>query len=87
MQTKLIPIGNSYGVRLPKTYIKQLGLDKGNIEIIIKKDGILISPMPDVPPLEEWDKLFTAAKKAGFNAKSDAKSFTEWDTTLTDGID
>lgn len=86
MQTKLIQIGNSYGVRLPINYIKQLGLDKGTIEISIKKDGILISPVIDIPPLDEWDRLFVAAKKAGFDPKSDAESFKDWDSTLADGI-
>lgn len=87
MQTKLIQIGNSYGVRLPKTYIRQLGLDKGTIEISIKKEGILISPVLDMPPLEDWDRLFVAAKKAGFDPKTDANSFKDWDSTIADGID
>jgi antitoxin component of MazEF toxin-antitoxin module len=87
MQTKLIQIGNSYGVRLPKTYIKQLGLDQGTIEISIKKEGILISPVLDIPALEDWDRLFIEAKKAGFDPKADAETFSEWDSTISDGIE
>lgn len=85
MQTRLIAIGNSYGIRLPKSIIRQFDLDKGDLEITIKEDGILISPVADVPPLTSWDQLFTEAKKNGFNAIKDAKDFADWDTTLNDG--
>ncbi len=85
MQTRLIAIGNSYGIRLPKSIIRQFDLDKGELEITIKEDGILISPVADVPPLADWDQLFKEAKKKGFDAKNDAEDFADWDTTLNDG--
>ena len=87
MQTRLVPIGNSYGVRLPKSYIKQFNLDKGLIDIVVKKEGILITPAANVPPLEEWDKLFKQAKNKGFNAEEDLKEFSDWDNTLEDGLE
>jgi antitoxin MazE len=85
MKTKLVPIGNSYGIRLPKTLIQQFGLDKNNLEISIKENGIFISPISDVPRLDEWDRLFKEAKQTGFNAEEDSKNFSDWDVTLTDG--
>ncbi len=87
MQTKLVPIGNSYGVRLSKSIIKQFDFDKGAIEIVVKKEGILITPVPDTAPLPEWDRLFKEAKKKGFNTVKDGQEFIEWDITLNDGID
>lgn len=45
MQTRLVSIGNSLGVRLPKSLIKQFDLDKGDIELVVKKEGILIIPL------------------------------------------
>jgi antitoxin component of MazEF toxin-antitoxin module len=66
MQTRLIRIGNSYGIRLPKSVIKQLNLDKSNLEIMVKDEGILITAVPDVPPLDEWDQLFKKARKNDF---------------------
>lgn len=87
MQTKLIPIGNSFGIRIPKSIIQQFDLDKNNLEIVVKEDGILITPIADVLPLKDWDKLFLEAKKKGFNAKEDAVNFSDWDTTLPDGIE
>ncbi len=87
MQTKLIPIGNSFGIRLPKSIIKRFNFDKNNLEIVVKEDGILITPVSDVPALKDWDKLFLEAKKSGFNSKHNAAEFSDWDTTLADGIE
>lgn len=64
-----------------------IDLDKNNLEIVVKENGILITPVADVPPLKDWDKLFLEAKKNGFNAKEDTIDFSDWDTTLTDGIE
>lgn len=75
------------GVRLPKSIIKQFDFDKGVIEIVVKEEGILITPVADTPPLQEWDRLFKEAKKKGFNPEKDAKEFSEWDITLNDGPD
>ncbi len=41
METKLIKIGNSFGIRLPKSLIQQYDLSE-NIEIDPTEDGILI---------------------------------------------
>ncbi len=77
MQTRLVAIGNSYGIRLPKSIIKRFDLDKNNLEIIVKEDGILIAAVTDVPPLSEWDKLFKDAKKKGFDAEKDAEELSD----------
>ena len=61
METRLIPIGNSYGIRIPIAMVRQFNLDQCAINLIAKKDGILISPVANVPALEEWDKLFRQA--------------------------
>ena len=87
MHARLVPIGNSYGIRLPKSLIKQFSLDENGIEIQVRKEGILITPGANVPPLEDWDKLFKLARKKGFNTKEDANGFSDWDTTLNDGND
>lgn len=86
MHVKLISIGNSFGVRLPKSLIRQFALDKGDIELVVKDEGILIAPVSEVPPLQDWDMLFKKAKKAGFDAQEDAEDFSDWDTTSSDGL-
>jgi antitoxin component of MazEF toxin-antitoxin module len=85
MQTRLIAIGNSYGIRLPKSIIKQFALDKNSLEIVVKDDGIFITPVANVPPLNEWDRLFNEAKKKGFDEMKDVTDFADWDITLSDG--
>jgi antitoxin MazE len=65
MYVKLIQIGNSMGVRIPKNLIKQFELDKGAIELSVEKDGIMIKPEKSVPPREQWDALFAKAIASG----------------------
>ena len=77
METCLIAIGNSYGVRLPKSLIRQFNLDKSKLEIIVKDDGLLIAPVVEMPPLSEWDRLFKKATKNGFNAEEAAAEFKD----------
>ncbi len=76
MQVKLVQIGNSMGLRLPKSLIKQFSLDKGEIEISIESDGLKIRSVESVPALETWDLLFKNAISNG----------NEPDTDVFDGI-
>lgn len=61
MRVKLVQIGNSMGLRLPKSLIKQFRLDVGEIELYIENDGIKIKSVANVPLLETWDLLFRTA--------------------------
>jgi antitoxin MazE len=71
MFAKLIHIGNSMGVRIPKSLIKQFNLDKGPIELSVEKGGILIKPEKSVPPREQWGMLFSKAIASGETPESD----------------
>jgi len=44
MKTRLVRIGNSRGVRLPKPLIEEAGL-KDDVEIVVQEGRILISPI------------------------------------------
>lgn len=59
MKIKLITIGNSKGIRLPNTLIKQYQM-KDEIELTLLKDGILIKPANE--PRADWDERFLKAK-------------------------
>ncbi len=59
---------------------------KSNLEMVIKEDCIFITPVADVLPLTEWDRLFKDAKKKGFSSKEDSKEFSDWNITLNDGV-
>jgi antitoxin MazE len=41
MKTKLVPIGNSRGVRIPKPLLEQAGLE-GDIELRVVEGGIMV---------------------------------------------
>jgi antitoxin MazE len=62
MQTDIIRVGNSKGIRLPKAILQQLGIDKSvSLEV---KDGVLV-----VRPLgtmrQGWREAARAAVEAG----------------------
>ena len=46
MKTKIIKIGNSQGVRIPKPIIEQSGLD-GEIELLLKNDKIILQAVEE----------------------------------------
>jgi antitoxin MazE len=56
MTTKLITIGNSMGIRIPKTLIQQYELAGTDIELHAEEDGILISPVKKAR--HNWEELF-----------------------------
>ena len=87
MQVKLISVGNSFGIRIPKNLVKQFSLENGKIELVVKEEGILLKSIPDVPPLDTWDQLFEIAEKNGFDSVEDASNFSDFDNILTDGIE
>lgn len=78
MQAKLIEIGNSKGLRIPKNLIIKYHLqEKLNLEE--KADGILIKS--DVPKDKlSWDDTFKEMSK-------NKEDWQEWDVLIEDGIE
>ena len=75
MQAKLISIGNSQGVRLPKAVVQQAGLtDK--LDIKVSGDAVIIRSTKR--PREDWESAAAACHKAGEDQLRD------WDTTAGD---
>jgi antitoxin MazE len=60
--TKLTKIGNSRGVRLPKTLIEQAGL-KDDLELTTREGQIIIANQHK--PREGWAKAYEAAAARG----------------------
>tara|TARA_Y100000815_G_C12989119_1_gene367257 strand:- start:139 stop:384 length:246 start_codon:yes stop_codon:yes gene_type:complete len=55
METAIIKIGNSKGLRLSKTILEQYNItDK--VELILEKGHIILKPIDN--PRKDWDKAF-----------------------------
>jgi antitoxin MazE len=64
MKTKLVRIGNSRGVRLPKALIEQVGLRDNTVELIVRDDEIVLrSPKRKrrKNPREGWEEQIKKA--------------------------
>ena len=57
MKAQIIRIGNSQGVRIPKTLLED-GKISGEVELEIHEDGILIRSLQK--PRANWDAAFKA---------------------------
>jgi antitoxin MazE len=58
MKTRIVRIGNSQGIRIPKLLIEQTGLS-GEVEISVHKDSLVIRRA--TKPREGWREAFAAA--------------------------
>lgn len=58
MKAQIIRIGNSQGVRIPKTLLED-GKLSGEVELELHEDGILIRSL--TKPRANWDAKFKAA--------------------------
>jgi len=75
MKTKLIAIGNSKGVRIPRAFIKQCGLT-GEIDINIRDRTIIISSPQG--PRAGWKQAFEQMSRHGDDSLIDPVT-TEWE--------
>jgi len=80
MKAKLVRIGNSRGVRLPKAVIRQCALGDV-VEIDVEGDRVVIRAVPR-RPRADWEAAFAAMAGAGEDRPLDmptgAWDGTEW---------
>lgn len=62
MQTNIIQIGNSKGLRLSKTILKKYDI-QDKVEIILEKDHIIIKPSAN--PRAGWGEQFAKMAEQG----------------------
>lgn len=63
MQSKIVPIGNSKGVRLPREVLRRVKLSAGDpVEIRVRARSIVISPPRSANPRLGWEEKLRAAK-------------------------
>ena len=62
MRARIVKIGNSQGIRIPRPLLDQTGI-KGDVELEVDKDVIIIHPIPN--PRSGWDDAFKAMAENG----------------------
>jgi antitoxin MazE len=81
METSIIKIGNSKGLRLSKTILKKYNI-KDKVELILEEEQIILKPI--TTPRKDWEKEF---KKMSENEDDDLliddvfddEDLEEWD--------
>ena len=76
--SRLIKIGNSQGVRLPKTLLEASGIT-GPIEILLDKGQIIIRPVHEQVRREGWSKSFQEMAANKDDQLLDMEIETSWD--------
>jgi antitoxin MazE len=76
MKTSLVQIGNSRGVRIPKTFLEQAGL-RDEIEIEVRGSQVVIRPANH--PRAGWDEAFAAMALRGDDRLLDPVGPSMWD--------
>lgn len=74
--TQIVKIGNSRGVRLPKTLIEQMGFTR-DVEIIIQRGQLLLRPV--VQARFGWEEQFREMANYGDDVLLDEPVATKWD--------
>ena len=81
MKADIIKIGNSKGIRIPASFLKQCGIDK-KVEIEVRYNNIILKPIKS--PREGWAAAFKEMVKRGDDQilipdELDVDLMEEWD--------
>jgi antitoxin MazE len=77
MKAKIVRIGNSRGLRIPKPLLEQTGLS-GEVEIQVKDQSLVISAL--ARRRSDWEPAFDAMAERGDDALLDELPITSpWD--------
>lgn len=79
MKTRIIRIGNSRGIRIPKPLLDQIG-SRDEVEILIEGDSLMIRPLK-TKPRTGWAEAFQEMARCGDDKllDPDVPSLTAWD--------
>ena len=62
MRARIVKIGNSQGIRIPKPLLEQTGI-MDDVELKVEQNQIIIRPVPN--PRAGWDDAFKAMADRG----------------------
>jgi antitoxin MazE len=76
IRTRIIKIGNSQGIRIPKVLLEQSGIQT-EVEIEVQGHHLTVRPFPQLRM--GWNQAFAAMAEQGDDILLDAVSPTDWD--------
>jgi antitoxin MazE len=76
MVIRIVKIGNSRGIRIPKPVLDQIGLE-GEVEMEIEHNQIVIRPITSAR--QGWEEAFKKMAEKGDDRLLDGNSLTRWD--------
>jgi antitoxin MazE len=78
MKTRIVRIGNSQGIRIPKPLIEQSGLPE-DVVILVEGNTLVIKPASG--PRDNWEEEFQPMAEAGDDTLLDKESpsLSSWD--------
>ena len=76
IRAKVVKIGNSRGIRIPRTLLEQAGLED-EVEMRVEGDQLIIHPARQ--PRQDWGARFAAMAEAGDDRLFDDLVPTRWD--------
>jgi len=78
IRTRLVKIGNSQGIRIPKILLGQVALDE-EVELLVQHDQLVIRPVRR--PRHSWEEQFKAMAERGDDRLllEEAPALTQWD--------
>jgi antitoxin MazE len=77
IRSKIVKIGNSRGIRIPRTLLEQAGLTN-NVELTVEGNKLIIHTAR--LPRDGWEAHFKAMVERGDDLLLDQEISTQWDT-------
>lgn len=76
VRSKVVKIGNSRGIRIPRTLLEQAGLTD-EVEMMVEGNKLIIHSSRH--PRQGWDTHFAAMAEQGDDRLLDETLLTQWD--------
>ena len=76
VRSKVVKIGNSRGIRIPRAMLEQAGLSD-EVEMIVRGDKLIIQTARH--PRQGWEAQFASMAKQGDDRLLDDVTTTQWD--------
>ena len=76
IRSKVVKIGNSRGIRIPRALLEQVGLTD-EVEMSIEGDRLIIHPVHG--PRQDWEGMFAKMANYGDDRLLDEDITSKWD--------